>query len=197
MLKTTKMNSIILVLVAIFVAIGLNSCDNDTTYYDPNSKIKEYQQIFENMKGNYSGSYTTPLNTSKVVKYTIDSQANVNVPNFPMETVLAKLCGSDYEYAELSGNALNLSCPIDSVGYSSGFLTFKTKNDLTSNILNFSYTYQKVKHVGYMYVTVKGIYNPLQRTISTNFIVTDLILDNKDLSSKYCPLDNIVEAERQ
>lgn len=179
------------------MAIGLISCDSDSSYYDSESKVHEYQQIFEGMKGSYAGNYTTPLNTSKVVMYNIDSQANVNVPTFPMEAVLSKLCGGDYQYANLSGEALTLSCPIDSVGYSSGYLTFKTKNDLEHNILNFSYTFKNVKHKGYMYVTVKGVYNPLQRMINTNFIVTDLIVDNQDLTSKYCPIDNLMEAERQ
>lgn len=197
MIVTNKKKSLILVLFAIFMAIGLESCDSDSSYYNPNSEYQEYQKIFESMKGNYSGTYTTPLNSTKTIKYTIDSQANVKVTNFPMEVVLSKLCGSDYEYANLSGDALSLSCPIDSVGYTAGYLSFKTKNDLENNILNFSYTFNNVKHQGYMYVTVKGIYNFANQIINTNFIVTDLIVDNKDLTSQFCPIDNVVEALKQ
>lgn len=187
-----------LFLFAMFLAIGTTSCDDgNSTYYDPNSAANEYQQIFEGMKGEYAGNYTSPLGNSVSLKYNIDSKANVNLSSFPMENVLYKLCGGDYQYAKLSGEALSISCPIDSVGYSSGYMTFKTKNDLEHNVLNFAYTFQNVEHKGMLYVTVMGVYNPQARLITTNFVVTDLIVDGKDLTSAYCPINNMVEAVRQ
>ena len=161
-----KIAKMYIVLVATFVAIGLNSCDGESNYYDPNSQVNEVNRILESMKSSYAGTYTTPLNTKKTVKYNIDSQANVNVATFPMDAVLEKLCGGEYSYANLSGDALTFSCPIDSVGYSAGYLTFKTKEDLEHNKLDFSYTFKDVKHTGYMYLTVKGTYNPQKEIIT-------------------------------
>lgn len=191
-----KIVNMIIVLFATFVAIGLNSCDGESNYYDPNSQLDEFNRIFENMKSSYAGTYTTPLNTKKTVKYNIDSQANVNVATFPMDAVMEKLCGGEYQYANLSGDALTFSCPIDSVGYSAGYLTFKTKEDLEHNKLDFSYTFKDVKHTGYMYLTVKGTYDPQKEIITTNFIVTDLIVDNHDYTSQLCPIDNVIEATK-
>ena len=191
-----KIAKMYIVLVATFVAIGLNSCDGESNYYDPNSQVNEVNRILESMKSSYAGTYTTPLNTKKTVKYNIDSQANVNVATFPMDAVLEKLCGGEYSYADLSGDALTFSCPIDSVGYSAGYLTFKTKEDLEHNKLDFSYTFKDVKHTGYMYLTVKGTYNPQKEIITTNFIVTDLIVDNHDYTSQLCPIYNLIEATK-
>lgn len=191
-----KIAKMYIVLVATFVAIGLNSCDGESNYYDPNSQVNEVNRILESMKSSYAGTYTTPLNTKRTVKYNIDSQANVNVATFPMDAVLEKLCGGEYSYADLSGDALTFSCPIDSVGYSAGYLTFKTKEDLEHNKLDFSYTFKDVKHTGYMYLTVKGTYNPQKEIITTNFIVTDLIVDNHDYTSQLCPIYNLIEATK-
>lgn len=187
----------LLVLSVMLVAVGLTSCDDNSSSFDQNGQESEYQRIFEGMKGNYVGSWMTPLNFQKQVKYTIDSQANVNIPNFPMDAVLNKLIGGDYQYANLSGEALSVSCPIDSVGYSSGYMTFVTKKDYNHNKLNFSYTYLEKQHEGLMYFTVKGVYDPLRKIINTNVIVTDLVIDQQDLTSKLCPIDNVFEAAQQ
>ena len=53
-----------------------------------------------------------------------------------------------------------------------------------------------MKHTGYMYLTVKGTYNPQKEIITTNFIVTDLIVDNHDYTSQLCPIDNLIEATK-
>lgn len=186
---------ITLLLFATFVAIGVVSCSGDTPSLK-NSR-DSFAQAFEGMKGNYIGHYKTPFNTTQNVKYSIDKNATVSFSSVPIEQVLYKLCGDDYQQVRLNDVGLSFASPIDSVGYNSGYLAFKTANDLTTNRVDFSFIDQGgVTHEGYMLVTIKGLFNPLQKIIDTNFIVTDLILDNSDYTSTLCPIENVFEVEQ-
>ena len=40
-----KIVNMFIVLFATFVAIGLNSCDGGSNYYDPNSQLDEFNRI--------------------------------------------------------------------------------------------------------------------------------------------------------
>ena len=74
------------ILFAVIAATGFVSCSDDTTSnFDPAGSIAE---IFENMKGDYSGTYNTPYNVRKEVRFSIDKQAEFKISNFPMENVL-------------------------------------------------------------------------------------------------------------
>ncbi len=184
-----------LLLFATFVAIGVVSCSGDSPSLQ-NSR-DTFAQTFEGMKGNYIGYYQTPFNTTQNIKYCIDKNAKVSFTSVPMEQVLYKLCGNDYQQVILNDVGLSFTSPIDSVGYNSGYLAFKTVNDLTTNRVDFSFTDQGgVTHEGYMLVTIKGLFNPLHKIIDTNFIVTDLILDNTDYTSILCPIENVFEVEQ-
>ena len=183
------------ILFAVIAATGFVSCSDDaTSNFDPASTIAE---IFENMKGEYSGTYNTPYNVRKEVKFSIDKQAEFKISNFPMENILYSVYQGEYENVKLNADALAFSAPIDSVGYDSGFLTFITKSNTIVNRIDFSFTKDEQTHNGWALVTVKGMFNNTLKMMDANFIVTDLVIDNKDFTSSSCPIDNIVEAKHQ
>ena len=183
------------ILFAVIAATGFISCSDDTTSnFDPAASISE---LFENMKGEYSGTYNTPYNVRKDVKFSIDKQAEFKISNFPMENVLYRVYQGEYENVRLNADALTFSAPIDSVGYDSGFLTFITKSNTIVNRIDFSFTKDDQEHNGWALVTVKGMFNNTLKLMDANFIVTDLVIDNIDFTSTACPIDNIVEAKHQ
>lgn len=183
------------ILFAVIAATGFISCSDDTTSnFDPAASISE---LFENMKGEYSGTYNTPYNVRKDVKFSIDKQAEFKISNFPMENVLYRVYQGEYENVRLNADALTFSAPIDSVGYDSGFLTFITKSNTIVNRIDFSFTKDDQAHNGWALVTVKGMFNNTLKLMDANFIVTDLVIDNIDFTSTACPIDNIVEAKHQ
>ena len=182
------------ILFAVIAATGFISCSDDTTSnFDPAASISE---LFENMKGEYSGTYNTPYNVRKDVKFSIDKQAEFKISKFPMENILYRVYQGEYENVRLNADALTFSAPIDSVGYDSGFLTFITKSNTIVNRIDFSFTKDKQTHNGWALVTVKGIFNNILKMMDANFIVTDLVIDNKDFTSTTCPIDNLVEAKQ-
>ena len=183
------------ILFAVIAATGFISCSDDTTSnFDPAASISE---LFENMKGEYSGTYNTPYNVRKDVKFSIDKQAEFKISKFPMENILYRVYQGEYENVRLNADALTFSAPIDSVGYDSGFLTFITKSNTIVNRIDFSSTKDDETHNGWALVTVKGMFNNTLKMMDANFIVTDLVIDNKDFTSSSCPIDNIVEAKHQ
>ena len=183
------------ILIAVIAATGFISCSDDTTSnFDPAASISE---LFENMKGEYSGTYNTPYNVRKDVKFSIDKQAEFKISKFPMENILYRVYQGEYENVRLNADALTFSAPIDSVGYDSGFLTFITKSNTIVNRIDFSFTKDDETHNGWALVTVKGMFNNTLKMMDANFIVTDLVIDNKDFTSSSCPIDNIVEAKHQ
>lgn len=183
------------ILFAVIAATGFISCSDDTTSnFDPAASISE---LFENMKGEYSGTYNTPYNVRKDVKFSIDKQAEFKISKFPMENILYSVYQGEYENVRLNADALTFSAPIDSVGYDSGFLTFITKSNTIVNRIDFSFTKDDETHNGWALVTVKGMFNNTLKMMDANFIVTDLVIDNKDFTSSSCPIDNIVEAKHQ
>ena len=183
------------ILFAVIAATGFISCSDDTTSnFDPAASISE---LFENMKGEYSGTYNTPYNVRKDVKFSIDKQAEFKISKFPMENILYRVYQGEYENVRLNADALTFSAPIDSVGYDSGFLTFITKSNTIVNRIDFSFTKDDETHNGWALVTVKGMFNNTLKMMDANFIVTDLVIDNKDYTSTTCPIDNIVEAKQQ
>ena len=183
------------ILFAVIAATGFISCSDDTTSnFDPAASISE---LFENMKGEYSGTYNTPYNVRKDVKFSIDKQAEFKISKFPMENILYRVYQGEYENVRLNADALTFSAPIDSVGYDSGFLTFITKSNTIVNRIDFSFTKDDETHNGWALVTVKGMFKNTLKMMDANFIVTDLVIDNKDFTSSSCPIDNIVEAKQQ
>ena len=183
------------IIFSVIVGTGLVSCSDDTTSnFDPAGSISE---LFENMKGEYSGTYSTPYNVRKDVKFSIDKQAEFKINNFPMENVLYRVYQGEYENVRLNADALTFSAPIDSVGYYSGFLTFITKSNTIVNRIDFSFTKDDQTYNGWALVTVKGMFNNTLKLMDANFIVTDLVIDNKDFTSTACPIDNLVEARHQ
>ena len=183
------------ILFAVIAATGFISCSDDTTSnFDPAASISE---LFENMKGEYSGTYNTPYNVRKDVKFSIDKQAEFKISKFPMENILYRVYQGEYENVRLNADALTFSAPIDSVGYDSGFLTFITKSNTIVNRIDFSFTKDDQAHNGWALVTVKGMFNNTLKLMDANFIVTDLVIDNIDFTSTACPIDNIVEAKHQ
>ena len=193
MIKKISLRLMSILFVAI-AATGLMSCsDDNNSNFDPFGTISE---MFENMKGNYVGLYNNPYNVKKDVKFNIDQQAKFKISNFPMDNVLYSIYKGEYENVKLNADELNFAAPIDSVGYDSGYLTFITKNNTIDNRINFSYDKDNEAHNGWALVTVKGIYNDVSKRIEANFIITDLIIDNKDYTSTYCPIDNLIEAQR-
>ena len=183
------------ILFAVIAATGFISCSDDTTSnFDPAASISE---LFENMKGEYSGTYNTPYNVRKDVKFSIDKQAEFKISKFPMENILYRVYQGEYENVRLNADALTFSAPIDSVGYDSGFLTFITKSNTIVNRIDFSFTKDDQTYNGWALVTVKGMFNNTLKLMDANFIVTDLVIDNIDFTSTACPIDNIVEAKHQ
>ena len=183
------------IIFAVIVAIGFVSCSDDTTSdFDPAGTVSE---LFENMKGEYTGIYSTPNNVRKDVKFSIDKQAEFKINNFPMENVLYRVYQGEYENVRLNADALTFSAPIDSVGYDSGYLTFITQSNTIVNRIDFSFTKDDQAHNGWALVTVKGMFNNTLKLMDANFIVTDLVIDNIDFTSTACPIDNLVEAKHQ
>lgn len=191
-----KKYNVCTILIAILMAVGIASCSTDDGYTQGSAQ-EQFQKIFENMKGSYAGTLTLPDNSSMTVKYDIDNEAKVNISSFPMDRILFKVYQSDYLKVKMGAEAVSYSCPIDSVGLSGGYLTFVTKRDYTSNTIHFSFTKDEQQHSGYAYVTVKGYYDYTRNWMNINFIVTDLIIDQKDYTKELCPLNHQFEANRQ
>lgn len=178
-------------LIALCVAVVFNSCSDDSSGTNVYGNIKA---TFDKMKGTYKGQMAMPDNGRQEVTFSIDQQANVVLTSFPMSNVLSKVYPNDFQRVTLSGEALTYSCPIDSVGIpADGQLQFVTKEDFSSNRVDFSYTKDGQSHSGYMLVKSKGLYNSLMNSLTINFIVTDLIIDTEDRTSACCPIDNYID----
>lgn len=178
-------------LVAILVAIGFNACSEEST---SNGAYANVKATFDKMKGNYKGKFSKANGTLQELSFSIDQQANVVVASFPLDNVMAKLYPNDHEHVTYSGEALNYTCPIDSVGIpADGQLSFVTSADLTKSRVDFSYTKDNLSHNGYILVKAKGVYNSLMNSLSVNFIVTDLIVDNTDYTSALCPINTYID----
>lgn len=183
------------VLFVILMAIGLCSCSSDS--YDENSGSNQVAAIFKSMQGNYVGSFVNLQNMSKQVKFQINEQSKVIIPTFPMDNILYKLYPSEANSIRLSGEALSLECPIDSVGLSTGYLYYKTNNDLVNNQVNFSfYTKDQKNHEGFAWVLVKGNFDYIRQMMEVNFCVVDLKVDGHEYKNELCPIDNIFEATK-
>ncbi len=191
-----KNNQLSLILIAILVAIGISSCTEDGKSYQE-SQQEYIQKTFESLKGDYVGALTMPDNSSSKIKFTIDNLANFKIASFPMDQILYSVYGGEYLSVKMSGNAVSFDCPIDSVGFTSGYLAFVTKKDLVSNKIEFSFTKDEVQHQGYALVTVKGLYDPSKKILEVNFIVEELIVDNKDYTTALCPINHHFLASRQ
>lgn len=189
--------NVCLILIAISLAIGFASCSTDDGKSYQQGQQEYIQKTFESMKGSYAGTLEMPDNSSRTVKFSIDKQANFKIPSFPMEQILYKVYGGDYLSVQQSADAVSFDCPIDSVGFTGGYMTIVTKNNLVANRIDFSYTKGEEKHEGYALLTVKGLYNPSNRILVTNFIVTELVIDRKDHTSDLCPIDHVIEATQQ
>lgn len=178
-------------LVAILVAIGFNACSEEST---SNGAYGNVKATFDKMKGNYKGKFSKANGTLQELSFSIDQQANVVVASFPLDNVMAKLYPNDYEHVTYSGEALNYTCSIDSVGIpADGQLSFVTSDDLAKSRVDFSYTKDNQSHNGYILVKTKGVYNSLMNALSINFIVTDLIVDNTDYTSALCPVNTYID----
>lgn len=173
------------------MAIGVASCSDDSG--GGSGAFNNVKNTFEKMKGSYTGQMSMPSNQRQEVSFSIDANANVVVTSFPMDNVMAKVYPNDYQRVSYSGDAFTYSCPIDSIGLpADGQLQFVTKEDFESNRVNFSYKLKETEHTGYMLIKTKGIYNSFMNSLTVNFIVTDLVIDNNDYSS-VCPIDNYMD----
>lgn len=183
-------------LIALCVAVGFNSCSDDSS---GNNAYGNLKATFDKMKGSYKGQMAMPDNGRQEVTFSIDQQANVVLASFPLNNVLSKIYPNDYQRVTPSGDAFSYSCPIDSVGIpADGQLQFVTKEDFSSNRVDFSYTLKKPSgeqeaHSGYMLVKTRGLYNSLMNSLTINFVVTDLFVDTQDLTSSLCPIDNYID----
>lgn len=189
--------NVYVILIAISLAIGFASCSTDDGKGYQQGQQEYIQKTFESMKGSYAGALEMPDNSSRTIKFSIDKQANFKIPSFPLEQILYKVYGGDYLSVQQSADAVSFDCPIDSVGFTGGYMTIVTKNNLVANRIDFSYTKGGEKHEGYALLTVKGLYNPSNRILVTNFIVTELVIDRKDYTSELCPIDHVLEATQQ
>lgn len=184
-----------IVLFVIFMAIGLCSCSNNT--YEENAENNQVSVIFKSMSGNYSGTFVNLRNISKQVKFQINEQSKVVISTFPMDNILYKLYPTEANSIRLSGEALSVECPIDSVGISSGCLFYKTTNDLVSNQLKFSFnTKDQQIHEGVAWVLVKGNFDYIRQMMEVNLSVVDLKVDGHEYKNELCPIDNIFEATK-
>lgn len=192
-----KYNKMYAILTVILMAVGVASCSDDSNVYNIGNQQEYIKQTFEGMKGTYAGNLTMPDNCVYTTKFVIDDMANLKISSFPMDRILNEVYKGDYLNVKMSGDAVSFSCPIDSVGFSGGYMTFVTKNDYVSNVIRFSFTKDETQHSGYAFVTVKGYYDPTRKWVNVNYIVTDLIVDGRDYSSEACPLNHNFEANRQ
>ncbi len=184
------------VLIAILMAIGISSCSEDSTSYQEGQE-KYIQKTFESMKGDYVGSLGMPDNSSSTIKFTIDDEANFKISSFPMDPILFCVYGGEYLSVKMSSDAVGFNCPIDSVGFTGGYLAFVTKKDLVTNKIEFAYEKDEMQHQGYALVTVKGLYNASQKMLEVNFIVEELVVDKMDYTSNLCPINHQFLATRQ
>ncbi len=184
------------VLIAILMAIGISSCSEDSTSYQEGQE-KYIQKTFESMKGDYVGSLGMPDNSSSTIKFTIDDEANFKISSFPMDPILYCVYGGEYLSVKMPSDAVGFNCPIDSVGFTGGYLAFVTKKDLVTNKIEFAYEKDETQHQGYALVTVKGLYNASQKMLEVNFIVEELVVDKMDYTSNLCPINHQFLATRQ
>lgn len=199
---TSIMNKILSlsILCLLFIGIGFTSCSDDD---DNTSKyFGNMTEMFQNMKGNYSGNLTMPDNTVRTQRFSIadntvngTTNTNVVVTNFPLDAILSRLYPNDYQYVT-NLKTDTYAAPIDSVGFPGpNIMNFKTDADFTEQ-LNFSFEHNGESHTGWAQIMTTGLYYGNTGLLHISFSVTDLAIDNNDQTS-LLPINYEMDAEKR
>ena len=153
------------------------ACSEDSTN---DRGLTTVEQMFQQIKASYIGSYVSTNNVPKAIHITIDKQANVVVDQFPLDLVFAKLYPDDYTaISELEG-ALRLEAPIKGFNLDAKFIEFSTNTDQTAP-LEFTFKKNGVEHKGWALVYVIGLYDQQLIAMTMQLSVVDLVIDGEDM----------------
>ena len=146
--------------------------------------IETVDRLFQRIKASYKGNYMATNNTMHPLNFTIDNQANVVVDQFPMNLILAKLYPDEYSMIIPTATSTALKAPIKGFNLDStlNFIEFSTDVDQTE-LVDFTFTKDEEEHTGWAQVHVVGVYNIYTSTMTIQFSVTDLVIDNQDMQS--------------
>lgn len=195
-----KINAIVLVIMLLASAGALfSSCSGDDTSDDYRNQMSD---IFQNLKDSYAGYLTIPNNSTKEFKVRVGDDASdgavttkIKVDDFPMEMIYARLYPNDW-IRVTSDNAVKYEAPIDSVGFQTSFMNFKTNNDLTAQT-EFGFKDSKgVHHSGWAKISTVGMFFSSLGTMNLEFNVIDLVVDNADRTS-LLPLSFSVTVQKE
>lgn len=179
-----KINSIILsAILLLTTGVLFSACSDDDDRADK-QYIDRTSEVFQHMKGDYTGSILLDDNTSKNIRVSIADDANlgttcVTMSNFPMEKIFSKLNPNSWQYTQLD-SAVHYVAPIDSGSYVNTAMIFKTDDERTPQI---TFNYKDADgqgHNGWAQVSTTGTYLTSTHLLELNFQVTDLVIDNQD-----------------
>lgn len=186
-----SIRTILAILIAAFAAVGLGACMSDDEVINNENTEKDIAEIFEKMKGTYTGNLAMPDNSQKTLKFQINQQAQIVISSFPMENILYQVYGNDYLNVTMSAEAVGYTDAIDSVGVTTNTgsiknqcLAFVAQPDLMNPELHFSFTKDGQSHSGWANIRTRGIYDPVMEVLDINFIVEDLVIDGVGYEGK-------------
>lgn len=160
------------------MAFMVAACSEDKT---SEGGMVTVDQMFQQIKATYRGSYVSANNTMQTMNFSIDEQANVVVDDFPLDLILAKLYPYDYVSIPAPAEPVELKAPIKgfNIDSSLNFIDFSTDEAGTLPI-EFTFTKDETSHSGWAMIHVIGLYNMYLRTLTIQFAVTDLVIDGAD-----------------
>lgn len=175
--------------LAIMVLV-VAACTEDATTEDGMVTV---DQMFQQIKAAYSGSYMSANNTVRSMDIIIDDQANVVVEDFPLDLILAKLYPYDYASIPAPVDSVGLKAPIKgfNIDPSLNFIDFSTDEGGTAPI-EFAFKKDDTLHSGWAMIYVVGLYNMYMKTLTIQFSVTDLIVDGQDMQ-EMTPIDYFID----
>lgn len=187
-------------MLLLLVSAAFVSCSDDDDFIDKNKE--NFDELFQSLKGDYSGNLILADNSSKQVKFSIvdettngTTSTNVKVTDFPLDNILYKLYPNDYANATVTAIDTYVA-PIDSIGFpSTTLMNFKTDDEQTEEI-NFSYTKDSETHSGRAKVSTVGLYNGSSELLEITFNIIDLVIDDKDYYS-LLPISYVIDSEKQ
>lgn len=169
------MKKILIIISLAVMTLMVASCTEDAT----SEGTATVEQMYKGMMASYRGSY--PLNNiPQQIYFTIDEQSNVIVNRFPLNLVFVKLYPQDYSSITEPEEAVSLKAPIKGFNLNTSFIEFSTDLDNTEP-LRFKFMKDGEEHTGWAMVHVVGVYNQSMTTMTIQFTVTDLVIDNVDM----------------
>lgn len=168
------------IIIGVTIMMLMTVACSENSYND--GDIETVDKLFQQIKASYKGNYMAANNTMQPLNFTIDSQANVVVDQFPLNLIFAKLYPDEHSIISQTATSTAMKTPIKGFNLDSSlnFIEFSTDVDQTEPI-DFTFTKDEVEHTGWAQVHVVGVYNIYMSTMTIQFSVTDLVIDSQDM----------------